>query len=170
MIRTAKIEDAAAIAGIHIETWQHACAGLMPAEFLKSLSVAKRAEQWRKALKKTTDGTLVHESAGVVTGFASFGACLDPDRANASDLELYAIYVRASDKRQGVGRRLAEKVEADCRERGAGSISLWVLEMNKPARAFYETMGYAHDGTSETVSMGGKPFEKFRYLKRLSRP
>lgn len=167
MIRTARVGDAATIAAIHIETWQHAYAGIMPTEFLMSLSVAKRTEQWHTALEKKVEGTLVFENEGTVTGFASFGACLDPDRTEVPDFELYAIYVQSSAKRQGVGRQLMEKVEADSREDGAGSISLWVLEMNKPARAFYEAQGYAQD-ISKSISIGGEPFEKCRYLKHLS--
>jgi hypothetical protein len=45
MIRQAILEDAEAIAKVHVASWQAAYKGLMPAEFLASLSVERRKTQ-----------------------------------------------------------------------------------------------------------------------------
>ena len=43
---------------------------------------------------------------------------------------------------------------------------LWVLEANDSARRFYEVMGFAVDGASKDVDMGG-PIKAVRYRKGL---
>ena len=41
IVRPARIEDAPAIAEVHIQTWRETYAGLMPTEMLAGLSVRK---------------------------------------------------------------------------------------------------------------------------------
>ena len=58
MVRVATIEDAEAIAAIHLRTWQVAYEGIVPAEFLASLSIRERANMWRRVI-----GTSIKERA-----------------------------------------------------------------------------------------------------------
>jgi len=167
-IRTACITDARTIATIHIESWRHAYEGMLPADFLAALSLAQRTRQWHTALADQTGGTLVCETQGEMTGWTSFGPCRDPDRAVEGAYELYAIHVHPPRMRQGFGRQLMLATEYRCRVLAAETVSLWVLAVNASARAFYDSLGYAHDGSRESISIGGRPFEKYRYLKRMA--
>jgi hypothetical protein len=47
-VRKAKVEDAFAIASVHVRSWQVAYRGQMPDEFLDGLDVEKRTSMWRE--------------------------------------------------------------------------------------------------------------------------
>ena len=49
-VRRAVLDDAAAIAGVHVRAWQVAYRGLMPDGVLDDLSVEEREEIWRRAM------------------------------------------------------------------------------------------------------------------------
>jgi GNAT superfamily N-acetyltransferase len=84
---------------------------------------------------------VVAEVDGELVGFAVAGPSRDEEPVAAD--ELYAIYTRAAWWGTGLGRLLWEAV------RPAGSCSLWVLEANVRARAFYERHGFVADGARE---------------------
>lgn len=84
---------------------------------------------------------VVAEAGGELVGFAVAGAPRDEEPVAAA--ELYAIYTRAAWWGTGLGLRLWGAV------RPAGSCSLWVLEANVRARAFYERQGFVADGARE---------------------
>ena len=50
LVRAATIEDARAIATIHVETWRAAYAGIVPAAHLAALSIDEREVRWRSIL------------------------------------------------------------------------------------------------------------------------
>jgi len=49
-IREANIEDAKGIANVHVKAWQSAYKGIMPEEYLLSLSVKDKTELWLQTL------------------------------------------------------------------------------------------------------------------------
>ena len=51
MIRRANIDDAEAIAAVHVKSWQGGYAGIMDKEFLASLSVEQRLKKWQEMLE-----------------------------------------------------------------------------------------------------------------------
>jgi len=64
----------------------------------------------------------------------------------ASTAELFEIAVAREARRRGVGAALLDEVLARCRALGAGAITLEVRESNQPARALYESRGFATVG------------------------
>jgi hypothetical protein len=46
IIRSARVEDAAAIAEVHVETWRTTYAGMLPDNFLLNLSEEKYEARW----------------------------------------------------------------------------------------------------------------------------
>lgn len=54
------------------------------------------------------------------------------------------LYVAEAHRRQGVARRLAERVVEFARETGAVSIELLTEETNVAAQALYESLGFRH--------------------------
>ena len=50
MIRPATVDDAAAVAHVHVSSWRSTYRGLMPDAVLDSLSVERRAEFWREVI------------------------------------------------------------------------------------------------------------------------
>jgi len=163
----AAVEHAAGIAAVHVLAWQRAYTDLMPGEFLRSLSIAGRAESWRESLKRDTPRTLVAIEADAVIGFAAFG----PQReagAEASLGELWALYVSPAHWGQGVGRALWLAARERMRAEGYRSVSLWVLAGNEQAIRFYRAAGFEPvPGPGSPVVLGGARLEHVRYVTPL---
>lgn len=57
-VRFATIDDAPAIASVHVEAWRHAYAGVLPQATLDGLSVDARARMWSQAIAARAAGCL----------------------------------------------------------------------------------------------------------------
>jgi GNAT superfamily N-acetyltransferase len=157
VIRAGDSHDAAAVARVHVETWQAAYDHILPRDRLLALSVENRAEMHRRW------PPLVAEVEGQIVGFVSVG----PGRDDGAEGELYAIYVHPDHWGTGVGRALLEAGETRLRELGHRKALLWVLEDNPRARRFYEATGWSTDGTVRDIEIFGANVPEIRYEKRL---
>lgn len=134
------VEDADEVARVHVQVWQQAYAGLMPADYLESLEPSAFADSWRGRLLRPTTGVahwLARDEHGIV-GIATSGPARDEDPPVS--FELYAINVLA----RGHGTGLADALLAHAI--GDRAAYLWVLEDNQRARAFYRRHGFDVDG------------------------
>ena len=154
-IREAVPSDAKSIARVHVETWQTAYAGIMPSEFLASLSYQNREVWWANALEATQSGMSYFvaevEEKGIV-GFAGAGPEREADPTYLA--ELYMIYVLQPHHRMGLGRGLALAVARSMRLAERNSMLVWVLQDNRTGCRFYEALG----GTrikEKTIEIGG---------------
>ena len=95
----------------------------------------------------------VLEEEGVVVG--SVGAVIE---AGSSAMELVRMYVDASQRGRGLGRRLVEGLLQHAGEVGATSITLTTPTVNAPAIGFYERMGFTKK-RAFPVQMEGVGFE-----------
>ena len=141
-IRPANLGDAASIAKVHVDTWQSAYSGIVPADFLSHLSYQDRESWWSDILGQERPATSIFVAATAgseVIGFASGG----PEReGNQTYLgELYVIYLLDKHQGQGVGRGLISAVTQRLLTDGIRSMLVWVLEDNLPACKFYESLG-----------------------------
>jgi ribosomal protein S18 acetylase RimI-like enzyme len=162
MIRRATVADAAAIAAIHVTTWQVAYKGLIPSEYLATLTIEKKTEFWRQKLADGRTFVLVGLRKEEIVGWISAGPSRDSD-ANGV-FEIYALYVSPLCWRQGVGSQLVRRVEdAFSSEK---QLTLWVLRGNQRAIGFYQTMGYALDGCEREEQIGTRQVE-IRFRKKL---
>ena len=162
-IRPATGDDALAIETIRVRGWQTAYRHVFPVGELDALPVD--SARWRPRLVTPPTGwsTFVAEDAGAVVGFASVG----PSRDVRGLGELYAIYVDPEAWSTGAGRALIAQAE----ERLASeydAATLWVLEDNPRARAFYERAGWAPDGARKAEDRWGVRAPEVRYRKELS--
>jgi ribosomal protein S18 acetylase RimI-like enzyme len=139
LVRTAGIDDAAEIAKVHVASWRSTYRGLMPSDFLESLSEARYEERWRRAITDRSSAVYVAEDDHHVVAFASGGR----ERAGEDGFsgELYAIYVLSEAQRRGHGRGLVRAVTAGLRQMGLADMIVWVLRDNSAARRFYERLG-----------------------------
>jgi GNAT superfamily N-acetyltransferase len=140
-IREAHSTDALAIARVQVDSWRTTYAGLVPADYLASLSYEQQGQFWAHIVATLSDtaGLYVAENvAGEVVGFAHGG----PERSGKGIYtgELYAIYLLAAYQRQGQGRRLTGAVVNWLLHHELASMLVWVLAAN-PTRAFYEALG-----------------------------
>jgi len=163
MIRKATFKDAAAIARIHVGTWRVAYAGIVPDDYLASLSEENRTQGWQQKL--TDDRTIiwVAEKDSQVIGWVSGGMSRDAD--TQGEAEVYAIYVSPQHWDCGVGRGLMATMEASLPD--GQSTTLWVLRDNQRAIRFYEKMGYRPDGAQKEIQLGGKDLCAIRFRKSM---
>lgn len=166
-VRPAVPADAEGVVRIHVRTWQHAYAGIMPDDALQALDgkVEERAsrarERWSSPGPRRYRTLVAVDERDELMGFVTFGPYrLDPSRRDGeTDLavgEVLAIYVDPARHRAGAGWALLDAAVVALREGGAGEVRLWVLTENAPARRFYERYGFFTDGE--------------RHLFRLDRP
>lgn len=146
-IRTAGVDDAEALAPLHVVAWDEAYTGLMPQRILderKTEPMAAKVDRWRGRIAWPDGHTWVADDGGELVGFVSTG----PGRDGRGDLELMALYVRRSHYDTGLGHRLLEAAIGD------GPAYLWVLDGNARAIRFYERHGFAFDGQVEDEPEG----------------
>lgn len=170
-IRLATLEDAQAIADLHIRSWQWAYRGQIPDAYLDSLSETR---EQRIAQRRANLAALpphqrwwVAEQARHVVGFAMTGLSRDPD-ASEETAEVYALYLAPEAVGQGIGRALFAQAVADLRQRGFTRATLWVLESNRRARTFYEAAGWLPDGAKMTEERPGALLHEVRYVIALT--
>src|ERR1035437_2859186 len=87
LVRHAEPQDAPAVARVHVASWRQAYRGLLPQEYLDSLSVETRTTTWAKAFSQSPDQTsttLVGELDGQIVGFSCVGPSRDDDTDTAT--------------------------------------------------------------------------------------
>lgn len=160
------MDDAGALAAVRVRSWQAAYAGLIPQDYLDRLSVAGRAELWKRVLAATawpSTGTLVAELGGRVVAFASIGPCRDEDQDTAAVGEVTSIYALPEAWGRGIGRALMDAAVLSLTDAGFAAATLWVLDTNQRARRFYEAGGWRPDGALKSVDRGEFALQEVRY-------
>jgi ribosomal protein S18 acetylase RimI-like enzyme len=167
-LRRAGPADAHAFAVIGVRGWQAAYRGIMPAEFLDTLSVEAREQAWLDRLETASNEAPAWLALrqGQALGFLCGGPPRDDD-APFSSVEVYGLYVLPEAWRGGVGRELLQTALAYWRDCGFETATLWVLEANAAARRFYEALGWQADGARQEVDLGGFAPPEVRYRMAL---
>lgn len=167
-VRRATIDDADAIAEVHVASWQFGYQGLLPETLLQALSVAARSAGWRERLTDldlTRRRIYVVETDSVICGFAALGFSRDPD-ADESVGELFGLYVAPQSWRMGLGGLLHRHALDAFRDLQLRSATLWVLKSNQRARSFYEHRGWNHDRRDKDLQESGVTLHATRYRRR----
>jgi ribosomal protein S18 acetylase RimI-like enzyme len=149
-IRRARLDDAAAIAAVHVRTWQSAYEHVFGVERLAGLDPAAREGLARRFATDTEQDGFVAEEDGRIVGFVATG----PPEEEGEQRELYAIYVLPEAWGTAAGSGLMQAAVEAMRARGATDAVLWVLEDNPRARRFYEREGWIEDGSAESEYLG----------------
>jgi GNAT superfamily N-acetyltransferase len=162
-LRPARPDDAPAVARIRIAGWQ-AYAGILDAAYVTSTTFADDARsgavRWLAtldALGRNPEGVtmLVHERAGAVDGWVSFG----PDRSgdhgdDGADGEVWGLYVDPASWGSGTARHLLRAATDQLHATGFSSVVLWCLDGNERAHRFYGREGWVLDGARATRDFG----------------
>ena len=162
VVRKATLEDASAIATVHVAAWKEAYRGIVADEVLDTLSIQRRTAQWVNSLSDEAHPyhrAFVAEVIGQVVGFSNFGAPQIKD--SGFDGELFAIYILQAAHKMGVGRGLVHAAVDAMRDLGYRSMMVWVLRDN-PARGFYERLGgeYLYE---KPIEIGGESLMEVAY-------
>lgn len=141
LIREASVDDSAAIAQVHVDSWRTAYKGIISSDFLAKLDVGARMANWTRFFEQPNRSSIVYVAVnddGSLVGFVSGGATRNPEYAY--EAELYAIYLLSGYQGQGIGTKLVGEMVHYFRRNGYLSFLLWVLEKNS-AFDFYKRLG-----------------------------
>ncbi len=162
-VREARIEDAADIARIHVESWKSTYPGILPDDVLLRLKNSRYEVRWWESVLGQVNSrrrVFVAEIAGEgVVGFASGGKSRDSDLS--VDGEIYALYLLDHAQGQGLGKALLARLGEALHSEYGPRVGLWVVREN-PARFFYEAMG-GKRAAVKSDSVGGKPVAQIAY-------
>jgi ribosomal protein S18 acetylase RimI-like enzyme len=139
-LRPAETGDADAIAALHAESWRVAYRGMFRDEFLGGDVLTDRKAVWheRFANPKSNQRVIVAEDRNGICGFVCAYGNEDAEYGTFID----NLHVRIDLKRKGIGRRLmAEVARWSIEKYPRAGMYLEVLELNTPARHFYERLG-----------------------------
>ena len=135
IVRKAEQKDARIIAQISVDTWKDAYKGLIADDVLNARKVdEKRVSNWIENIQNPAYIVLVCEDKEVL-GYLWAGPARD-DR-NLKN-ELYALYVKTSAQRRGIGGELISKYRQMINNEG---FYLYMIKNNSKASAFYEKTG-----------------------------
>lgn len=160
VIREANIHDVPSIARVNVDCWRTTYYGIIPDEFLKSLSYESREEFCVRMLgEKDKFCYVAEEEEGNIIGFASGG--LERTGNPLYKGELYAIYILEDYQGKGIGRMLVQAVARRLRQWNIQSMLVWVLIEN-PFRYFYKSLG-GKEIDRKNIQIGGAMLEEICY-------
>jgi GNAT superfamily N-acetyltransferase len=162
----AQPHDAAAVAAVHVRSWQVGYRGILPDDYLDGLRPEDRMARYTfGSADPKLPSTTVASRDGVICGFVTTG----PSRDGADDTtgEVFALYVDPGAWGLGVGRRLMTEARARLWERGFTEAVLWVLVGNVRAERFYGADGWRPDGRRRTDEVWNVSVNELCYRREL---
>lgn len=165
-IRPCTLEDARAIAIVHVESFRSAYQRTMPQTVLDAISVDEKERMWLEVLGDTSELKRVWAAdvQGRIVGFGSSGLNTE-DGLRPEIAEVYTLYVQPAVMGRGIGRALFAKIVDELESQHFAGATLWVLVSNLRARRFYEAAGWTSDGTVNNLDL----WDEIRY-RRLFAP
>lgn len=162
-VRIAKAADVPKIARMRVDT----LAGPVSSALLKARSVKRREAFWHGRFEQARGSIFLIESDEIV-GFCDLVPSLDKGADPKTIGEIAALSVLADSWRQGAGRALVSFVLSEARKRGYKAVTVWVLASNSDAMRFYESMGFARDGTFKIeTAPDGSSLHELRYRIKI---
>jgi len=162
-IRDGEPEDADACARVIVDTWRVAYAGIVPQVVLAGLSYAEHANSYRRGGATRTSGrfTLVAENElGKVVGLTWAGPAWESEAVHTAEIRM--LYVLPEHQHQGLGRALLRAAVQRLQEAAHAALLIWVFKDNRPARAFYESLG-GEVVQQRTRELHGFPMQEVAY-------
>ena len=144
-VRPSEPDDYPGIVDLRIRGWRATYSHVMPAGFLDRMESLRDREIEGRLSRRGEAGFVEHVGTidDRIVGWAISGRPTDTDAP--ADRELYALYTDAATHGSGLATALLDAVLGDA------PVSLWVLEDNPRARAFYEKSGFTFDGTRKML-------------------
>jgi len=137
--------DAAELTRLHVATWREAYAHLLPEGFFSDQHYRERRQLWDRILADDNPQLrrMVAQRQGQLIGLALAGESFAVEgHGPPRTLQLFSLYILASEYGQGVGQELLDAVL------GHDPAVLWVARENPRAIAFYRKNHFELDGVS----------------------
>lgn len=147
-LRPATVDDAAAIAQLHIDSWRVAYATELSQSFLQNQDLPQRIELWQQRLTSSEMQVWLAEAENRLLGFCAHGWSRDDDAVKGT-WEIKNLHISPELRGSGIGSRLFDHAMVAAAANHASQLTLWVVESNTPARRFYEKKGMKVDGARQ---------------------
>lgn len=155
-------DDCDELGRVHMDVWRDAYAHVMPADYLAGLSSERSAARWRELAQRPAGAgqrtLVVRDDDHRIVGFASAGPSRDVDAPTF--WELYAVNLAPAARGTGVADLLLDELV------GGRDVTLWVVEANDRARAFYTRRGFVDEGGRSEHEATGTP--EIRMVRRTA--
>lgn len=141
-----------------------------PYAFMSTLEREREFDEqaWRQRLASPVAATFMAwvdgEPAGTATGKIDKPG---EEFAVPGGWQLVAMWVDPAVRGTGVAGALVETVARHAASQGAGTLVLWVTEVNDRARAFYRRLGFAPTGASQPVRPDEPDHIELQMIRRL---
>src|SRR4051812_7138896 len=129
--RQAWPDDASAVAGVYVRSWQAAFAGLVTRHYLDALDPSREESEWKTRIAETRwplSGVLVAETEAGIVGFAGFSPSQETPAVGKS-----ARFTRCP---KSGALHLMRATLMTLRQAEYTQATLWGLEDNRRARHF----------------------------------
>jgi len=163
-LRRATPADAAAVGHIHVESWNVAYRGIMPDHVIARTDLAYRTQFWAERIADREWPVFLSEADGQPVAFCQMVSSRDPDADPTLVGHITSIHVLPQLRGRGHGRLLMDHVLREFQRRGFTQVTLWVLEENRKARAFYEKYGFRLDGGTRAYPQTSVPEVRYRIV------
>ena len=161
-IRRASISDAEMVGGIHVQSWNVAYRGIMPDDVIARTDLAYRTAFWAERIADPEWPVYLVEESGRGLAFCQMIPTRDADDDATRVGHITSIHVLPQLRGFGFGRALMDHVLDEFARRGFAEVTLWVLQENKSARAFYERYGFRQDGGTRVYPKTQVPEVRYR--------
>jgi ribosomal protein S18 acetylase RimI-like enzyme len=138
--RRPRLDEAEAIAALHVQCWREAYSDILPLELLNSFSNQTRLPLWLAVIPNADRFVHAAYDDEKVVGFIISGDS-DKKLIENQDGHLWGLYIAAEHSRRGIGRKLIASAAVDWLAKGGTSMTVGVLAENIRARSFYEALG-----------------------------
>ena len=154
-VRTARNDDADALADTFALSWRQAYRGVLPHAHLEGM-IARRQPAWWRSSLGSRDCVLVLEVADKIAGYATCGQARGRGRHKG---EIYELYLAPIYQGLGFGEHLFEGCRFVLDNNRLNGLVVWALLDNTQACDFYWRRG-GRPITSTIDVLGGKRLEK----------
>ena len=157
--------DASDLRDLHLVTWAVTYRDRASEPWYAECIAAHAKRDWAEILRVESGrggGVLTARLDGRIVGLCQHGPAEDPEHVDEGVGHIYRLYVHPARQRAGVGRALLTAALESMREASDNLATLWVLETDLGAQAFYERLGWTADGSRKA----GPPAD-LRYVLAL---
>jgi ribosomal protein S18 acetylase RimI-like enzyme len=171
-IRDALIQDAPAIAKVHIDSWFSTYCRMLPIDFLKENS---NQEKWEKiwtgilTAKDSKKIIKIAESDDKIKGYINCSKTFTEDLIDITEFEIHGLYLIKSAQRAGIGKALFKSALTDLAIMNVSSVGLWVFNDNE-AVTFYRKLGGEELPLKSFVEINSVKFQRKFFIWKNIQP
>lgn len=163
VLRDGTVNDALEIEAVHYSSREAVYDGRTADWPPRGLDRDGRVARWVEWLADPEITCLVALREDILLGFCTIRASSDEDADEDRVAEMPTLYVHPDAWNSGVGRLLCSAALDRAQRFGFSELTLWVLELNDRAQAFYEKFGFTRDSATKIDEATRERLQARRY-------